>query len=101
MIDVLMKIFAVIRNARTNGGKHMGKRESRISYGMIGKWFYVLEQVEGREGDYYSLYMIDEMPKDLEQGTIQRFIEEHRNESGSVADDWEGIMEELGRSNCV
>lgn len=75
----------------------MGKRDIRISYGMIGKWFYVLEQVEDREEDYYSFYMIDETPKDLEQETIQRFIEEHRNEGSSVADDWKGIMEELER----
>lgn len=73
----------------------MGKRDTRISYGMIGKWFYVLEQVEGQEEDYYSLYVIDKMPKDLDKETIQGFMEEHRNEGSSVADGWEGIMKEL------
>lgn len=69
-----------------------------IAYGMAGKWFYCLSERKDQDGKlYYCLYQIDEFPKSMLPDDIQIFMKERMHEGGSLSDDWDGVMEDLGK----
>ena len=75
--------------------------EKMITAGMCGKWFYRIDRLIGRDSlgrpeYYYSLWTNDgAFPKNFSPENIERYLEEHRDEGGSVSGTWEEIMEEL------
>lgn len=75
--------------------------EKMISAGKCGKWFYRIDRLIGhddfgRSEYYYSLWTNDgSFPDDFTSVSMERYLEEHRNEGGSVSGTWPDIMNAL------
>ena len=75
--------------------------EKMISAGICGKWFYRIDRLIGHDTFgkpeyYYSLWTNDGgFPDNFSKESLEVYLEEHRDEGGSLAGTWEEIMEEL------
>lgn len=54
-------------------------------------FFYTITQIY----DYFSLWVIDSIPEDMERETIEKFCLEHETEGTSISGSYEDIIKEL------
>lgn len=59
--------------------------------GIKGNLFYVIEKID----DYYSLWVIDKIPKNMEEETLKKFMVDHITEGSSSTGSYEDVLEEL------
>lgn len=76
-------------------------KEKMIAAGKCGKWFYRIDRLIGHDNFgkseyYYSLWTNDGgFPENFSPESIERYLEEYREEGGSVSGTWSDIMSAL------
>ena len=62
-----------------------------IAIGKCKSGFYMIQKYDS----YYSLYTNDVLPKDFDAITLEKYMDEHRNDGSSVAGSKKDVMESL------